>query len=48
MASDTFLSSVIYDDFEGDIPEDIHDSLIVSKIKEKLKVSPIQIVYLII
>lgn len=32
------MSSIIFDDFEGDCTDDIHDSLIVSKIKQKLKV----------
>ncbi|BAM38950.1 conserved hypothetical protein [Theileria orientalis strain Shintoku] len=35
---DSFVSSIIFDDFEGDCTDDIHDSLIVSKIKQKLKV----------
>uniref|UniRef100_A0A3B0MJN5 Uncharacterized protein n=1 Tax=Theileria annulata TaxID=5874 RepID=A0A3B0MJN5_THEAN len=42
-ASETFLSSVLYDDFEGDVPEDIHNSLIVSKIKEKLKIKKLSL-----
>ncbi|UKJ87911.2 hypothetical protein MACJ_000353 [Theileria orientalis] len=35
---DSFVSSIIFDDFEGDCTDDIHDSLIVSKIKQKLKI----------